>query len=114
MSGVTPSTSCKSLLKRLKILTLPSEYIFPYMNFVVNIQEQSQANCDTHSLNTSNNIQLYRPTAKLLWFQNIAYYTSIKIFGGLSSNTMSLINDKEQFKVALRWYFITHSFYSVH
>ena len=41
------------------------------------------------------------------------YYASIKIFYNLPCRLISLINDKAQFKAALKWYVNMHYFYSV-
>jgi hypothetical protein len=46
-------------------------------------------------------------------FQESAYYTGIKIFNILPSSLTILINEKIQFKVPVKRYLITHSFYSV-
>jgi hypothetical protein len=80
------------------------------MNFIVNNQEHSQTNSATHSVNIRNKNQLHRPFANLSCFQKSAYYAGIN---SLPSSLTSLINKKEQFKVALKGYLITHSFYSV-
>jgi hypothetical protein len=40
------------------------------------------------------------------------YYTGIKIFNNLTSSLNSLMNEKVQFKVALKRYLTTHSFHS--
>jgi hypothetical protein len=46
-------------------------------------------------------------------FQKSAYYAGIKIFNSLPANVTTLINIQVQFKVALKRYLNTHSFYSV-
>jgi len=46
-------------------------------------------------------------------FSKSAYYAGIRIFNILLSNLRSLTNKKAQFKVALKRYLNTHSFYSV-
>jgi hypothetical protein len=40
-------------------------------------------------------------------------YADIKIFNSLPTNLTTLIDKQAQFKVALKKYLITHSFYSV-
>jgi hypothetical protein len=55
----------------------------------------------------------HRPIANLLCFQKSTYYVGIKIFNNLPSGLKSLMNEKAQFKVALKRYLNTHSFYSV-
>jgi hypothetical protein len=54
MAGVKLRNSCRSLFKRLEILTLPCEYIFLLMNFIVNNQEHFQINAVVHGVNTRN------------------------------------------------------------
>jgi hypothetical protein len=65
------------------------------------------------SVNTRNMDHLHRPTAKLSCFQKCAHCAGIKIFNSLPSNLRSLMNKKAQFKVALKRYLNTHSFYPV-
>jgi hypothetical protein len=102
-----------SLFMRLEILPLTCEYVFTLMNFVVNNQETFQMNSAMHSVNTRNRDHLHRPTAKLSCFQNSAYYAGIKVYNSLPSALRSLMNKKAQFKVALKRYLNTHSFYFV-
>ncbi|PNF23822.1 hypothetical protein B7P43_G15913 [Cryptotermes secundus] len=113
MAGVKPRESCKNIFKRLEILTLPCEYIFSLMIFIVKNQEFFPTNSTIHNVNTRNKNQLHRPVASLSCFQKSAYYTGIKIFNNLPPNITTLIDKQGQFKVALKRYLITHSFYSV-
>jgi IS1 family transposase len=83
------------------------------MNFIVNNRELFQTNSAVHSVNTRNKHQLHRPIVNLSCFQKSAFYTGIKIFNTLPSSLTSLVNKKSQFKVALKRYLNTHSFYSV-
>jgi hypothetical protein len=112
MAGVKPRNSC-SLFKRLEILTLPCDYIFPLLLFIVNNQENFQTNSTVHSVSTRYKNHHHRPIANLSCFQKSAYYAGINIFNSLPSSHTSLIHKKEQFKVALKRYLITHSFFSV-
>jgi hypothetical protein len=82
------------------------------MNFIVNKQEHFQTNSTIYSVNTRNKNQLHRPIANLPRFQKSACYAGIKIFNSLPSSLTSL-KKKSQFKVALKRYLITESFYSV-
>jgi hypothetical protein len=75
-------------------------------------QERFGANADVHSVDTRNKHNLHRPTANLSCFQKNAYYAGIKIFNNLPSDLKSLMNDKAQFKIALKRYLNTHSLYS--
>jgi hypothetical protein len=46
-------------------------------------------------------------------FQKGAYYVGIRIFNGLLSDLKGFMNENAQFKIALKRYLNTHSFYSV-
>jgi hypothetical protein len=112
MLGVKPQNSCRGLFKRLQILPLPCEYIFSLLNFIMNNQEHFQTNSAVHSVNTRNKHHLHRPAANLTCFQKNTYF-GIKIFNNLPSSLKRLMNEKAKFKVALKRYLNTHSFYSV-
>jgi IS1 family transposase len=113
IAGVKSRNSCRNLFMRLEILPLMCEYIFTLMNFVVNNQEHFQTNSAVHGVNTRNRDHLHIPTANLSCFQKSAYYAGIKIFNSLPSDLRCLMNKQTQFKVALKRYLNTHSFYSV-
>jgi hypothetical protein len=103
----------RGLFKRLQILPLPCEYIFSLLNFIINNQEHFQINSVVHSVNTRNKNHLHRPVASLTGFQKSTYYSGINIFNNLPSSLKSPMNEKATFKVALKIYLNTHSFYSV-
>jgi hypothetical protein len=66
IGGDKSRTSCRNLFMSLEILSLPCEYIFTLMNFVVNNQEHFQTNSAIHSV--KNRDHLHRPTANLSYF----------------------------------------------
>jgi hypothetical protein len=83
------------------------------MNYVVSNEELFQTNSAIQSVNSRNRDLLHRPTANLSCFQKSAYHAGIKTFNSLPSNLKSLKNKKAQFKLALKRYLNTHSFYFV-
>ena len=87
-------------------------YIFPLMNFIVNMEEKFQTNSSVHSFNTWSRHHLHRPTANLSCFQKSVVFGGIKIFYSFLLSLSSLRNEEAQFKVALRRYLNTHSFYT--
>jgi hypothetical protein len=111
IAGVKSRNSCRNLFMRLEILTLPCEYIFTLMNFVVNNQQHFQT--AIYGVNPRTRDHLHRTTANLSCFQKGAYFAGIKIFNSLPSDLRSLTNEKAQFKVALKRHLNTNSFYSV-
>jgi hypothetical protein len=102
----------KVCFKRLEILTFPCEYMFSLMNFIVNNEEHFQTNSaitvSVRGIRMSCIDQL--PTTYVLRREFIMLPSE---FSSLLSCLTSLINKKEQFKVALKRYVVTHSFYSV-
>jgi IS1 family transposase len=80
IAGVKPRTSCRNLFVNLEFLSLPCEYTFTLMNFVVNNQEHFQTNSVIHSVNTRNRDHLHRPAANLSYLQKSAYFAGISIF----------------------------------
>jgi hypothetical protein len=113
MAGTKPRNFCRSLFKKLEILPLSCQYIFSLMNFIVNYIELYQTNSAFHSVNTRNKNHLHRPTAYLSCFQKCAYYAGIKTFNSVPPSLKTVSDKKETFKVALKRYLNTHTFYSV-
>jgi hypothetical protein len=70
IAGVKSRNSCRNLFMSLEILSLPYEYIFALINFVVNNQEHFQTNSAIHSVNTRHRHQLHRPASNFSCFQN--------------------------------------------
>jgi uncharacterized membrane protein len=113
MVGAHPRTSCRRLLKKLEILTVPSQYVYSLMSFFIGNQEKFQTNSSVHNINTRNKHHLHRPVANLSCFQKGASYSGIRIFNSLPRSITNLKNEKTQFKVALKRFFNGHFFYSV-
>jgi hypothetical protein len=67
MVGVKTQHSCRELFKKLPILSLPCEYIFSLLIFIINNQEHFQANSAVHSVNTRNKHHLHRLVANLTY-----------------------------------------------
>jgi hypothetical protein len=119
ISGVEPSASaatmlvtCKSLFKKFETLPVPCQHIFSLMNFIVNNQENFQTNSSIHNINTRNKHHLQKPNANVC-FQKRTLYDGIRIYNSLPRSITSLKNEKAKFKVALKRYLNTQSFYSV-
>jgi hypothetical protein len=85
MASVKPRSSCRSLFKRLEIFTLPCEYIFILMNFIVNNQEYFQTSSALHHVNTRNRHDHHRPASNLSCLQKSAYSTLASKFSTIYS-----------------------------
>ena len=63
-----------------------------------------------HKIYTRNKHHLHRPAANLSYFQKGASYSVIRIFNNLPRSITSLKNEKAQFKVALKSFYMHTSF----
>jgi hypothetical protein len=109
MAGANPRNLCRSLFKKLEILSLSCEYIFLLMNFIINNLEHFQANSTIHTENRRNKNRLHKPIASL----SGAYCAGIKIFNSLPPSLKTISDKKETFKVALKRYLNAYTFYCV-
>ena len=116
-SGIFPTrlkySEIKPLFKKLEILPIPCQYVFSLMNFILNNQEYFQTNASIHSIDTRNKHHLHRQNANLSCFKKSIFYAGIGIFNRLPPRLISLKNEKTKFKVELRKFLNTHSFYSL-
>jgi hypothetical protein len=112
MIGLGPRCCCKGLFKNLDTLPVPCLYSFSLMLFVVNNPNNFQTSLMLHSINIRYKNQLHRPTVNLSCIQKGVTYCAIKIYNSLPSDIWRLQNDKSKFKLALRKYLITDTFYS--
>jgi hypothetical protein len=101
------------LFKKLEILPIPCQNVLSLLNFVVNNWQIFQTDWPIHSINIRNEHHLHRPYGDLSCFQKGVFYAGTRIFNRLPHRLSILMNDKAKFKVALKEYLHTHSFYSV-
>jgi hypothetical protein len=83
------------------------------VNFILNNKEHFQLDLLIQSLNMRNKINLRTPVSNLTCILKNTYYAGIKIFNNLPYTILSSVNEKAQFKVALKRYLNIHSFYSI-
>jgi hypothetical protein len=105
--------SCRVIFKKLNVLPLQSQYIFSLLMFVVKNKEFFKTNLEVHGLNTRANHDLHIPEANLSIFQKGVHYSGIKLFNHLPVTLKQLSNDIPKFRVSLKRFLLTNSFYSV-
>jgi len=104
---------CRDLYKQLQILTLPSQYIFSLLVFVVKHRNLFVSNFEIHNINTRSNYDLHLPTTRLALMQKGVLYSGSRIYNHLPFHIKGLINDIKQFKEKLRTFLLEHSCYSI-
>jgi hypothetical protein len=77
---------CRNEFKKLKILTLMSQYMLRLLIFVVNNNDQFLINSEIHNINTKNSANLHLPWANLDIYQRRVHDPGIKIFNSLPFN----------------------------
>jgi hypothetical protein len=80
--------------------------------FVVKNKDLFKTNSDIHSFNTRFNHDLHIPVANLAVFQKGVQYSRIKVYNHLPQTLKKLSHDIPKFKVALKRFLFTHSFYT--
>jgi hypothetical protein len=80
MVGASSKCSCRSLFRKLDILTVPCSYIKSLMLFVLKNVDNYQTNSSIHTINTRCKNQLHRPVANLLSFQKGVFLFWVKNF----------------------------------
>jgi len=104
---------CRHLFKQLQILSLPSQYIFSLLVFVIKNRDFFQSNSEIHNLNTRFNHNLHLPSTNLTLVQKGVPYSGSKIYNHLPTNIKVLSNDAKRFKHSLKTHLIEQSFYSL-
>jgi len=113
MTGSTSRISCRTLFRKLEILTLTSQYILSSMRFLSSNLEIFTFNTSVHKINTRLKLKLYKPTARPTMYQRSAYYNSINIYNKLPDDLAELVSNKKCFLLQLKKYLTDNPFYSL-
>ena len=105
--------SYRNLFVELKILPLASQYILSLLLFVVNNRNYFIPNSAYHDSNTRHKNDLHLPQATLAMYQKGVYYSGVKVFSSLPRTLKDLSSKPRKFKIALKHFLQTHSFYSL-
>jgi hypothetical protein len=70
-------------------------------------------NSDVHNFNTRSSHDLHLPTANLTVFRKGVWYSGIRVCNHLPANIKQLSNNKSKFKMTLKIFLLTNSFYTL-
>jgi hypothetical protein len=98
---------------KLKILLLPSQYIFSLLLFVINNMEQYKVNSEVYHIDMRQHSNLHLLLPNLTAYQKGVYYLGIKIFNVLPSYIKQESNNPKRFKFTLKKFLYENSFYSL-
>ena len=113
LMGIGYRESCRGLFKDLKILPFSSQYILSLLLFVVLNRGYFAPNSVYHNFNTRQKNDLHLPHVSLTIYQRGVFYSGIKVFNALPSPIKDISCNPKKFKVALKHYLLTHSFYNL-
>jgi hypothetical protein len=105
--------TCRRIFGLLKILALPSQYMYSLVMFVVNSMELFIEGSEMYKVVTRNGSNLHLPSSNLTVFQKGPQYLGIRVYNGLPSNIKQLSRNKNKFEKALIQFFHLHSFYNM-
>jgi hypothetical protein len=113
MTRSTSRISCRTLFKKLEILTLTSQYLLSLMRCLSSNLESYTFNTSVHNINTRCQLKLHKPAARLTMYQRSVYYNSINIYNKLPDDLAELVSNKKCFLLQLKKYLTDKPFYSV-
>ena len=113
MTNKSRQESCQLLFNQLQILTLPSQYIFSLLIFVVKNKDLFLFNSDIHTINTCNNTNLHMPNTNLTIFQKGVLYSGSKLYNKLPPHIKGISDDLRCFKSALKDFLMERTLYSI-
>jgi hypothetical protein len=111
--GIRSRDSCTEYFKKLKILTLQSQYVLSLLLFAVDNGDYFKVNSEIKDINTRNTLNLHLPISNMSVYQKGTYYSGIKVFNSLPSQIKDLSHKRNQFKRALKNFLYFHSFYTL-
>jgi hypothetical protein len=105
--------SCRHLFKQLQILTLPSQYIYSLLVFVVKNIDLFWQNSEIHNLNTRYKNNLHLPSTSLTTVQKGVLYSGSRFFNYLPQQIKNLSGDLKSFTRKLKIFLIDHELYNL-
>jgi hypothetical protein len=93
ITGSKYKTSCTLRFQSLEILTLSSKYILTLIKFFSHNLEIYSCNFTPHGINSSDILQLHKPTANPTLYQKRVHCMSTKIFNGLPEYTPLVVEN---------------------
>jgi len=113
MTNSSRRDTCRPLFHQLRILPLPSQYIFSLLLFVATNKKLFSLNSQIHDINTHNNNNLHLPLTGLTLVQKGVVYSGCKIYNHLPPQIKNISNNVALFKSKLKKFLLQYVFYSV-
>ena len=105
--------SCRQPFKTLQILTVPSQYIYSLLVFLIKNRGLFLSNSEIHNINSRYNHNFHLISTNLTIVQKGVHYSGSKVFNHLPENIKILSHDLKRFKFVLKNFLTEHTFYSL-
>jgi hypothetical protein len=113
LMGCKSRDSCRKLFISLKILPLPSLYIFCLLLFVIKNKELFTTNNEIQTVCTRQHQNFHQPSANLTKYHTVVFYMGIKIYNSLPTYIENEFNNHTKFVFLLKKFLCENSFYSL-
>jgi hypothetical protein len=87
--------------------------MYSLSQFVINNRHHFEANTEVSNINAITRFGLHHPLSHFSVFHKGTYYAGIKVFNSLPASIKHLSHNIKQFKVDLKDFFYSHSFYTL-
>ena len=105
--------SCRTLFRRLGILTLYSQYILSIIMFIAKNRQLFTSNDSIHNIDTRCKLDLHVPSVNLTKVQKGVYYSGTILFNALPIHIKKVAHNIKKLKHELKRFLLEKSFYSV-
>ena len=111
MKGCRNRLSCRNLFKKLKILSLTSQYMLSLLMLVV--KNKNFFLTTKITIQTLDKEIIYNFIKQTIIYQNGAYYSVVNIFNTLPLEIRNVAGNKKKIGSALKKFLYTYSFYKL-
>uniref|UniRef100_A0A1B6L8R3 Reverse transcriptase domain-containing protein n=2 Tax=Graphocephala atropunctata TaxID=36148 RepID=A0A1B6L8R3_9HEMI len=101
LAKVAPNTSCETLFKSMKLLTLPAVYLYELGVYAKKNEPILREQNWQHKYQTRRKDELQYPIHRLQCYEKSPYYMALRFLNGIS-NELRSENDLEKFKSKLK------------
>jgi hypothetical protein len=113
MMGCKSNQSCRELFIKLRILPLPSQYIFSLLMFLSKNKDHFTFNSQIHHYATRKQSDFHQPTANRAKYPKGIGYVVVKVFNRLPINVKKEFDNSKKFRHSLKNFLREKSFYSL-
>jgi hypothetical protein len=104
---------CNIRIRNCGLVSFWDRVIKSLLLFVVNNRNYFTPNSAYHDSNMRHRNDLHLPQATLAMYQKGVHYSGVKVFNSLPKTLKDISNKPGKFKIALKHFLLTNSFYSL-